>query len=93
MVDQLSNDPKVLVEFSPEEISWMADRWHEMRAQWTSAEMMGARLLNEEDSPMSDDTREKIEKAKKEIEEHKLMEARLRNRVLDKAADQGFGDL
>jgi hypothetical protein len=72
----MSNDPKVLVEFSPEEIAWLADRLHE---EWSRALVAGAVATTPE--------------AKEKIQTHKEMEARLRNRLLDKAHDQGFGHL
>lgn len=76
------NAPKVLVEFSPEELSWLADRLHEMRNQWIAAQILGATI-----------TSDKVEAIKKQIEDHKKMETTLRNRLIDKAYDQGFGHL
>lgn len=71
-----SNTPKVLVEFTPEEISWLADRLHE---EWE-------RTVVAKTVATSDEAQAKIEK-------HQKMERTLRNRILDKAHDQGFGNL
>lgn len=87
-----TNTPKVLVEFTPEEITWMADRFHEMRGQWMAAELLGG-SLTAEGRELSPTNAEKLAKAKVQIEEHKKMEAALRNRIIDKAAEQGFGNL
>jgi hypothetical protein len=70
------NNPKVLVEFSPEEIAWLADRLHE---EWIRAVAAGAIASTPE--------------SQEKIAEHKKMEAKIRNRLLDNASKQGFGDL
>ncbi len=70
-----TNDPKVLVEFSPEEITWLADRLHE---EWLRTLQAGAIATG--------DNADKVAK-------HQAMQNRLRNRILDKASDQGFGNL
>jgi hypothetical protein len=87
-MDTKSNSPKVLVEFDPAEIAWLADRLHEYRAGLNAAALMkltGIQARGE----VSDNEKQMIEK----LEEHKKMEATLRNRLVDKAAEQGFGDL
>jgi hypothetical protein len=88
--DPPTNEPKVLVELTPEELTWLADRLHEMRNQWTGAEFLGATV---DAANMSGTSYDKLMKAREQIEQHKKMEARLRNRFLDKAYDQGFGHL
>lgn len=85
----VSNNPKVLVEFSPEEISWLADRLHEYRQGLIAAQLFhtqGAMARKETD-------KESFKEREAKIEEHKKMEAELRNRLVNKAGDQGFGDL
>lgn len=71
----MSNDPKILVEFTPEEITWLADRLHEEWQRTLAAAMVA--------------TGDNIDK----VEAHQKMQNLLRNRLLNKAADQGFGDL
>lgn len=71
-----SNDPKILVEFAPEEVSWLADRLHE---EW-------ARTLQAATIVQSSDLAEKVQA-------HQTMQNKLRNRLLDKAYQQGFGNL
>lgn len=71
----MSNNPKILVEFSPEEITWLADRLHE---EW--ARMLQAGAIA---------TGDNIAK----VEKHQEMQNRLRNRILEKASSQGFGEL
>ena len=78
---QLSNDPKILTELSPEELSWLADRLHE---EWSRSVAAGAIVSSSE--------KESQEKIKK-VEAHKQMTIRLLNRFLNNAANQGFGDL
>lgn len=85
---KLSNEPRVLVELSPEEITWLADRLHDFRQQATALSLRGASLVA--DKPEAE---EKFRKALEEVDHHKKMEAAIRNRILNKAADQGFGDL
>ena len=75
-----SNRPMVLVELTPEEVAWLADRLHDYRRQ------ANAVLLTLEGV----DADPAIHAA---LEEHKAVEARLRNRILDSAAKRGFGDL
>lgn len=75
----MSNDPKVLIEFDPEEITWLADQLHMLR-NWADKAILMA------------DGKDK-EKLVEKLEEYKKMEARLRNRILDKADNQGFGNL
>lgn len=70
-----SNNPKVLIEFDPEEITWLADRLHEE----------GVRILTAQAVATGDNVAK--------VETHKEMERRLRNRLLDRAYDQGFGNL
>lgn len=84
-----TNAPKILVEFSPEELTWLADRLHDMRGQWTAAEVLGASIGD----VASETGKQKLEDARKQIEDHKKMEATIRNRCLDKAHEQGFGHL
>lgn len=71
----MTNDPKVLVEFTPEEITWLADRMHE---EWQRA--MTAKAI------ATGDNSDKVAK-------HMEFERNIRNRILDKAYDQGFGNL
>lgn len=73
----MSNDPKVLVEFSPDEIKWLADllhdRWHTfsaMKANWADSE-------------------KHVEKANTD----QAINNAVRNRLLDNTSKQGFGDL
>lgn len=84
----MSNDPKILVEFSPEEITWLADRLHEFRDQVTNTTLRGAALAV--DLPGAE---ERFRKALSSVDKHKQMEATIRNKLLDKAHDQGFGEL
>jgi hypothetical protein len=83
-----SNDPKVLVEFSPEEIKWLADRLHEMRQNWNAVALFKAQGIQSR-GVASDHERELI----RQLEDQKKMEATIRNRLVDKASEQGFGDL
>lgn len=76
MAGEATNKPKVLIEFEPEEISWLADRLHEEWQRTLTAAMVA-----------------KTPEAIAKVEKHKEMERRLRLRLLDKAYDQGFGDL
>ncbi len=71
----MSNDPKILVEFTPAEITWLADRLHE---EWQRTLQAGAVATG--------DNAEKVRL-------HQEMQNLLRNRILDKASDQGFGNL
>lgn len=73
-----TNNPKVLAEFDPEEITWLADRLHE---EWERLIMAKAKAITT--SP------EKLAK----IEEYQRMERSIRNRILKNADDQGFGSL
>lgn len=82
------NKPKVLVEFDPAEIVWLSDRLHELRQGWNAVALFKASGIQSR-GEASDKEREMI----LQLEEHKAMEARLRNRLVDKASDQGFGDL
>lgn len=84
----LTNDPKVLVEFSPEEIVWLADRLHEFRSLAVSATLKAAAI-----SAGNPEAEEKFRNALEEVDKHKKMEATIRNRLVDKASEQGFGDL
>lgn len=84
----ISNEPKILVEFSPDEVTWLADRLHELRQGWTAAGLMKAQGAQSR-GEASDRERDMIQK----LEDHKKMEAHLRNRILGKASDQGFGHL
>lgn len=81
-----TNSPMVLVELAPEEVAWLADRLIELRSGWTTAALFKAQGIMERGEASE---REMILK----IEDNKRMEARIRNRILDRAADQGFGDL
>jgi hypothetical protein len=87
-VNEGSNQPRVLVEFEPEEIAWLADRLNELRSGWNAVALFKAQGIQAR-GEASDHEKEMIA----ELEAHKVMEARLRNRILDKASDQGFGDL
>lgn len=82
------NRPMVLVEFTPEEIVWLADRLHDFRQQATQITLKAAALAAGDEK-----AEEKFRKALEEVDGHKKMEATLRNRLLDKASDQGFGEL
>jgi hypothetical protein len=84
----MSNNPKILMEFDPEEVSWLADRLHEMRQGWVAASLMKCEGIQQR-GQASENEKTMLEK----LEEHKKMEARLRNRLVDKAHDQGFGHL
>lgn len=84
----MSNDPRVLVEFSPEEIVWLADKLNELRQGWTAAALFKASGIQQR-GQASEHEKEMILK----LEEEKAMEAVIRNRLLNKASDQGFGDL
>jgi len=66
------NNPKVLVEFTPEEITWLADILH---ARWAAAVNLGTQGASEK------------------LEKDKRINNEIRNRILDKASDQGFGNL
>lgn len=70
------NEPRVLVEFSAEEVTWLCDRLHE---EW-------ARTLVAKAITGAPTTQEIVDK-------HQEMQNRLRNRLLDKSFDQGFGHL
>ena len=83
-----SNDPKVLVEFSPEEIAWLADKLNELRQGWTAAALFKATGIQQRGGA-SESEKQMLLK----IEEEKKVEAVIRNRLLDKASDQGFGNL
>jgi hypothetical protein len=83
-----SNQPKVLVEFSPDEIAWLADRLHEYRQGLNAAALFKAQGIQSR-GEATENERSMILK----LEEDKKIEATLRNRLVDKAADQGFGDL
>lgn len=65
----MSNEPKVLVELSPEEITWLADVLHD---RWAVAVSIGDSEKLQRDKKINND---------------------IRNRILDKAYDQGFGNL
>jgi len=84
----MSNDPKVLVEFSLEEIRWLADKLHELRNGWNSVALFKAMGIQQR-GEASDNEREMLLK----LEEEKRMEALLRNRLVDKVHDRGFGHL
>lgn len=84
----MTNDPKILVEFSPEEVKWLADRLHEMRFGWNSAALVKAMGIQERGEASENEKRMILE-----IEDHKRMEAAIRNRILNRADDQGFGNL
>lgn len=73
----MSNDPKVLVEFSPEEIKWLADLLHDRYWQYS------AMKANYADSPKH------VVKA----ETDQKINNNVRNRLIDNASNQGFGDL
>lgn len=83
-----SNNPMVLVELSPEEITWLADRLHDFRQQANSMSLRAAALVA--DKPEAE---EKFRLALEEVDRNKKMEAAIRNRILNKADDQGFGNL
>lgn len=82
------NEPRILVEFSPQEMKWLADRLHELRQGMTSAALVKAMGIQQRGEASENERRMILE-----LEEHKRMEATLRNRMLGKAAEQGFGDL
>lgn len=82
------NDPKVLVELSPAEVAWLSDRLHEMCQGWSAAALMKDMEIQQR-GEASQRERDMI----LALEEHKRMEAAIRNRILNKAAEQGFGDL
>ena len=84
----MSNHPKVLVEFEPNEIEWLSDRLHELRQGWILAEVFKVEGIQKRGSATENEQR-MIE----EINLHKEMEAKLRNRILNKASEQGFGEL
>lgn len=84
-----SNDPKVLVEFSADEISWLADRLHE---EWGRAMQAVAATSGWEDY-VDPDVREKARVAHEKAKAHQRMQNDLRNRMLDNAYKQGFGHL
>jgi len=84
----MSNEPKVLVEFSPEEITWLSDKLNELRQGWNAVALFKASGIQSR-GEASDHEKEMLLK----IEEEKKMEATIRNRLLDKASDQGFGNL
>jgi hypothetical protein len=84
----MSNNPKVLIEFDPDEVKWLADRLHELRQGWLSAELLKAQGIQERGKASENEMR-----MLQEMEQHRKMEARLRNRILNKASEQGFGDL
>ncbi len=84
----MSNDPRVLVEFAPDEITWLSDRLHELRAGWNAALLFKASGIQQRGKASENEKAMILA-----LEEHKSMEARLRNRLVDKASDQGFGDL
>lgn len=71
----MSNEPRILVEFTPDEITWLADRLHE---EWLRGLKAGAIATG--------DNADKVKA-------HQDMQNTLRNRILDKASDQGFGNL
>ena len=71
----MTNNPKVLVEFSPEEIAWLADRLHE---EWMRTVNAGKIAMGE--------NAEKVRR-------HQEMQNTLRNRILNSASKQGFGEL
>ena len=85
---KVTNEPKVLIEFSPEEITWLADRLHELRAGWNAATFLKMEGMLER-GEVSDNEKELLYK----LEQYKKLEATLRNRLVNKAAEQGFGDL
>lgn len=76
------------MEFSTEEITWLADRLHDLRQGWTAAAVFKAAGIQQR-GEASDNERQMLE----QLEEHRRMEAVLRNRLLNKASQQGFGEL
>lgn len=84
-----SNDPKVLIEFSPDEISWLADRLHE---EWGRAMTAVAATSGWADYT-DPDVREKAKAAHEKAVAHQKTQNLLRNRLLDNAYKQGFGHL
>lgn len=82
------NQPKILVEFSPEEVTWLADRLHEWRASYNALALSYTKDVMDKGHATEANV-----KTIEAIEEHKLMKAKIRNRILDKADDQGFGNL
>lgn len=84
----MSNKPKVLVEFDPEEIAWLSDRLNEIRQGWNTALLFKASGIQARGEASDNEKRMILE-----LEEHKKIEATLRNRLLDKASEQGFSDL
>lgn len=89
MTDDKSNSPKVLVEFEPDEISWLADRLHE---EWGRA-MQAVAVTSGWESYTDPEVREKARLAHEKAKAHQDMQNRLRNRLLDKSYEQGFGHL
>jgi len=75
-IDEATNDPKILVEFTPEEIKALSDHFHDVYWQITSIKP----------SVENPDTLAKLEAKQKLV-------SKIMNRLLDKADDQGFGNL
>lgn len=71
------NAPKVLIEFTPDEIKWLADHFHDVA--------MGITGVKASMTPGSE--------AWVKIEAKQKMAREMMNRALDKASDQGFGVL
>lgn len=85
-----SNQPKVLVELDPEDIKWLADRLHEEAGRAMQAELLiSSKRLDNAQRKLSKKDQAKVDT----IAKHKSTAYRLKNLFLDKAADQGFGDL
>lgn len=72
----MSNEPKILIEFTSEEIKFLADRLHEEWARTVQAKAI-----------VTDAAAHIV------VEEHQKMASKLMNCLVDKASDQGFGDL
>lgn len=89
-MSEASNNPKVLVELDPDDIKWLADRLHEEAGRAMQAELMvSSKRLDDPKRRLSKKDQAKVE----EIAKHKSTAYRLKNLLVDKASDQGFGDL
>jgi hypothetical protein len=77
MVSVMTNDPKILVEFSPDEIKCLADLLYDRYWQFS------AMKANHSDNVKN------VEIAKKEMN----VNNNVRNRLLGNASRQGFGEV
>jgi len=85
-----SNQPKVLVELDPEDIKWLADRLHEEAGRAMQAELLvSSKRLDNRKRELSEKDQAKADA----IAKHRSTAYRLKNLFINKAADQGFGDL